>query len=403
MRSRRLWVLLALILLLVLGHWAFWYRARERTALPDAASLAGRVYLAGDLPYRAWLPYPHQNVAQLENGVGDLEALIGAVARLNGNRAPELPAFGSTRLPPSSELVVASDESGERFIAVARVYPVVGFLARWAGRLAGNPLLEGGRAEVGGRPVDVRWQEGEWVVASPGVIVPAQAGESTVAEASLTLLRLEISRGVIPAGEYRLRRTEGDLELVAGREEDLEELQAIGANLPPVPLLAAESDTGGARSRARILGVLPGVRSLAGMPGLISGATGMKRWRLPGEKVLRLIGDGPPETVVQSWKVAALDGESLALADQVVEFSQHLYGVERLTLASWVEVEAARAAVRQIVEALEAIPVVGRREARRWRALEEVLVALRGQERLTVLVGAGPTAVRVRLHAWSTE
>ena len=119
------------------------------------------------------MPFPHQNLASLEQAIGDLERFSGAVARLSGRALPKLPSFGSARVPPSTELAVATDESGERFVAVARVYPVAAFLARWAGRLAGNPLLAGGDTEIDGRAVTVGWSGGSWTVVTRGSALPA--------------------------------------------------------------------------------------------------------------------------------------------------------------------------------------------------------------------------------------
>ena len=53
----------------------------------------------------------------------------------------------------------------------------------------------------------------------------------------------------------------------------------------------------------------------------------------------------------------------------------------------------------QIVEALEAVPIIGRREARRWRAASGVLAPLAPYRRLSAFVSAEPSALLVRLEA----
>ena len=47
------------------GHTAYWYLPRERSALVDADSAAGRL-LSSDHSYRFWIAYPHQYLASRE-------------------------------------------------------------------------------------------------------------------------------------------------------------------------------------------------------------------------------------------------------------------------------------------------------------------------------------------------
>lgn len=399
MRRRYVGLALLAVALLLVTHWMIAYRPRERPRAPRADTPTGRIFADSELPYRVWLPYPHQNLAELERALGDVEQFLRAVAELTGRPMPRLPRFGAARVPPSSQLVLATDESGERFIAAADVYPLPGLLSRWAGRLANNPLLSGGRTEIDGRPVEAAWVEGSWVVATDGVAAPSAADEAPRIDSALAWVSLAAPRGRLPAGRYSLERDEDDLVLRGGDASTLEELERAASRAVPVPLLAVET-FGSRRGReARALGLVPGVESIGGLPGALAVHSGSRRWRLPGERVLDLIGDGVRRETVGGWKVAGLDHESLARGSAVVDFAGALAEHPPLSVAVWIEVREARRLVVQVVEALEAIPVIGEREARRWRAAAEVLRPFARYERLTALVSTQPAAVLARLES----
>lgn len=444
-RSRLLLLLVVAVLLLTAAHWIYWYAATERPGRPDAGSLAGRVFLQGDLPYRLWLPYPHQNLARLERSIGSLDDLVDDLGRLRGTpHLPRLPAFGGLRLPPSSELAIATDDAGTALVAAAEVYPLVGLLSRWAGRLAGNPLLAGGTAEIGGREVEVRWRSGAWILTAGGGAVPSgeagleqrspEGGEGGVA---LARLRLDSRRGHLPAGDYRLVRRRGDLELSSGDAARLEALGALAARRAPLPLVRLEGvesqrePTEGIRSEAarsigdqpdgpgfdgprsdgegadgaavgggsgwRAFALIAGLESLGGLPGAVAVHRGDVAFSLPGERIAETIGDGVRIRQARQWQVRALDRASLEHGEALGRFASTLEPQLPLELALWIELRSADRLTEQVVEALEAVPIVGRREARRWRVAEALLARLAGFERLTVLVSPAPVAVHARL------
>lgn len=395
MSKRGLWIAGVVGLLALAAHWAWWYQPRERTGEPTAGTVGGRLYHAGNLPYRVWLPYPHQNLGRLEEAIGDVERFARAMAELSGGDLPELPAFGAARVPPSSELVLAADESGERFVVVADVYPVAGFLARLAGRLAGNPLLAGGAAELGGRSVEVSWSDGAWVVASNGVELPA-ASEAASPGRALAWARLDRRRGELPAGEYGLHRVDEALEVTTGAPNDLVGLDRIDRMVPPAPLFLAQVRTGAAGPEGRSLALLPGFESLAGLPGAVTVHRGASRWRLPGERLLDLVSDGAPTASVAGWTAVALENRSLGQAPPIAGFLAGLAGAPD-ALAVWIDPSAARRLAEQTARALEAVPVVGEREARRWWALTVVLEPFQRAGLLTAVFGESPVAVRLRL------
>ncbi|MDX1644848.1 MAG: hypothetical protein R3244_10880 [Thermoanaerobaculia bacterium] len=423
-RSRLLPLLAIAVLILALAHWIYWYAAAERPGRPDTGSLASRVFLDGDLPYRLWLPHPHQNVARLEGSIGSLDGLIDDLGRLRGTPdLPRLPAFGGLRLPPSTELAIATDDAGMALVAAAEVYPLVGLLSRWAGRLAGNPLLAGGTAEVGGREVEVRWRSGTWLLTAGGGTMPGGEPEGArrlpqpgVGEACLAGLRLDRRSGRLPAGDYRLVRRRGDLELTSGDPARVEALGALAARRGPLPLVRLEGTESqpestetarpgtagfGAARHWRAFALIPGLESLGGLPGAVAVHRGSEGFSLPGERVAETIGVGVRTRQSSHWQVRALDRSSLERGDDLGRFVDALEPQLPLELALWIELRSADRLTEQVVEALEAVPIVGRREAGRWRVAESLLARLAGFDRLTVLVSPSPVAVHARL--WSVS
>jgi hypothetical protein len=393
--KRRLWIAGAVVLIAVLAHWAYWYRPREREGEPTGRTVAGRLYLTGELPYRVWLPYPHQNLGRLETAIGDVERFARAVAEISGGDLPELPAFGSARVPPSSELALAADRSGERFLVVAEVYPVAGILARLAGKLAGNPLLAGGAAEIGGRSVEVSWVDGAWIVSSRDLELPRDEVAGGPGEA-LTWARLDQPRGELPPGEYGLRRTDDALEITSGGQDALRGLGHLDGVRSPVPLLMAEVRPSADGVEGRSLALLPGFESVAALPGAVAVHRGGDRWRLPGERILELVGNGPPSAPVAGWTAVSLDRRSLGQAPSIVGFLDGLHGAPA-ALGVWIDPRAARQLAEQTARALEAVPIVGEREAARWWALTVVLEPFSRGGWLTATVAQNPPAVRLRL------
>jgi hypothetical protein len=206
---RRRWIVLVLVLLaLVAGaaHVRYWYAPRERPAAPGAGEAATAVFAASPLPIRLWIPYPHQNLAQLRRRG---PAGVMATLRLFGVELPRLPGFGPFDVPPASAVAVASDARGDRFLAVAQVYPSIAALARAAGRVAGNPWLKGGEVESGGRRLRIGWAEGNvwWVTTEDTADLNAALAAGGTAEglpAGLAWLRARRDLGPLPAGDYRL-------------------------------------------------------------------------------------------------------------------------------------------------------------------------------------------------------
>ena len=112
---------------------------------------------------------------------------------------------------------------------------------------------------------------------------------------------------------------------------------------------------------------------------------------------------GPAQEVV--GQIEALGSEALAVqadlsqprqAPSIVGFLSGLRGAPE-ALGVWIDPRAARQLAEQTARALEAVPIVGEREASRWWALTVVLEPFRRGGWLTVAVSERPPAVRLKL------
>ncbi len=299
-----------LVLALLAAHYAFWYLPRERSAAPDPDDLPGRLFAGGAADVCLWLPYPHQNAGALQRAVGDWPAWLGAVSRVAGLPPPALPAFGPFALPPSRELTACSDLDGGRLVVAARVYPLLGLVARTAGRLAENPWLAGGRVEEGERTLEVAWDGGLWTVRGGAPVpVPERAPAAPAGEKALAALRLEEGISRFPPGRYLLQREQGDLVLrLAGAAPPALDpgLDRLPHGDRPLLLAATESAAGEDRRAPAAIALYEG-QSVARfrLPGIaLFQAPGQEGWSLPGGRLGAALRGGLPS------------GEAAGLADR---------------------------------------------------------------------------------------
>ncbi len=403
-RKRWLGLLVCLVLpALAAGHFAYWYLPRVRTGSPRSGSLVTQLLHSPQYPVAVWVPYPHQNLAYLERATANGEELRRALARLAGLPRPILPAFGPLSMPPASEIAVASDEAGERFAIFAQVYPTVAAFAKLAGRLAGNPWLRGGRVSVDGRRAEVGWRGNVWTVTSPESPALAAAPAASV-EPSLMVLEVRRAVAPLPAGRFRLFRDGAGLEVrsqeavasdVRFRDESLARLglfllifsgrQELGEDPRQALAFFSHDDVNLDLPRAAAL-FEPGSR----------------RWSLPGENLLELVGREPRAAEVGDWSLAALDSVSLERARRLAPHLDSLTAdgpADRLAWGLWLELDGLLAEVSRIVDGLDGVPLVSRRRVERWRDAETVLTPLaRRYSLLSLVVTEEPPALRLRLE-----
>jgi hypothetical protein len=337
----------------LLAHAAYWYLPRERASTPSPAALAR----LGERQWTvvAWVPFPHQNLARLEHRVGDLRRWLALVLPAGSAPAERLPSFGPWLVPPARELVVA--ERGPELVVELETFPLVAAAARASGRLAGNPWLAGGAVALGrGRPAVVGWEGRRWRLRT-GFTAPAApaATEAANAGAALARLRLGEERRWLPAGEYRLERIGGVLELRAGEFEE-----------PALPPLGQREPRPAAWSVERVGG--RGVRALVvweeeGAMPPFPAATTLRRGaveglRLPGEELLRVAGSEPRRRRVAGFELRALAATELAAAGPLaVELARRLADHPAVTSYAGLRPERLAAASRRLEKRLRGLPL----------------------------------------------
>lgn len=406
-RARRRWGVAAALVALVgvvASYVGFVFAPRERARV---ASVEFADLLAADTRFERvlWIASPHQNLGALDERVGDLELYLAELSRLAGISRPRLPTFGPFSLPPARELALAWSGSGESFLGVARIEPGVGLVARIAGRLAGNPWLAGGRVEASGRTIEVRWQGGLWIVASglPADFTwPLPRGEETVRRtaepAAIAQLVLRRQAGQLSAGRFVLARDVDGLEVRSGvLPESLQ--PASDWSFPGVALWVSSTDRGPIGGPGLFLlwdaaeGAIPRVTVLQ--------RGGGHTFKLPGESLLHLVGEGEPAYRL-GWSVRATQRsarrEGLLL---VPWFERHLPRPGRRTawlgLAGRLVPAASARTLERLARNLELLPLLPALEVRRLAAGARLLAPFRDCAAITFEVWHEPEGARLRL------
>jgi len=387
----------------VAGLWLHAYAPRERPGSPSARARALLAWAAERWDVVVWVPHPHQNLGAFGELVGDLESYLAAGAQASGRPVPRWPAFGPFALPPGRELVVAVSGDGRGFFTAARVDPPIAWLARLAGRLAGNPWLAGGVVQRGESRVRVSWDEGFWSV-TPAGAEPPPAADVTSPRArppepqDLGHLALARSWGPLPPGDYRLARQAGELELRSGPSPPGGS-SALAFDSPGLVLWASESEPGPVGG--------PGIFLLwEGAEGVLPRAAVLQRgggqvFQLPAERLLELFGQGARVGRRLGWSIRATDRQGRGAALGAVPwFERHLPRAgERPWLAAALRLEPRRAGdlLRRVATALENLPLVPARDRERWQAGALLLRPFGECGAITLEVWRQPESVRLRL------
>ncbi len=386
------------------GHWYYWYAPRAHSGSPRSKDSTARILFgATDLPLRLWIPFPHQNLGALERTVGDLEGLSGISSYLVDQDLAALPSFGPFRLPPARDLVVAGSSDGDRLVVAASVYPLVGWLGRLAGRLAGNAWLAGGSVELHGRTVQVEWRDGMWSAAQGEI--PRTVGQRVPElSPSHALLSLEQPLGSVPKGLYRL-----DVETRGWRVASaaLDPVRPVDSQVrPPLPpglalVAASTSSKEAVDSMARTFVLLSGADGASDQltRAVVAQRGAGEPWRLPAEKLLSVLGYEVSRGNHDGWSLAAYDEAAIhELAGRLSSISALLESTDEahLELGIWMDLAEARGALNGLVGALSALPLPPTEQIQRWTMAARALTSLDSTGSLSLTIGGSPP----RLEMW---
>lgn len=404
MRRRLGCLSLALLVLgLAAGHVVYWYAGRERPAVPDPQDEPARLLGDPSFDLALWLPYPHQNLARLEDALGGRQGAqewLAAVLRLAEvqpeDREVSIPSFGPFSWPPAREVTLAmgagsSDPRKARL--AARMYPALGWIGRAAGAVTGNPWLAGGEVRAFGGTARVAWRGGLWRIAAGADQGGSPEVPAGARQPALARLRLGAGSGSreLPPGSYRLaRRPEPGrgFELVresggGAREEPEDPIGPWLEGLPAAGVTAVWGEPGGL---VFVFGG-DGKSTLPPAAVLVVEGQGSRRPRLVHERLPSFLRGELERDVAGRWQVLATGAEALRKARGLTaELPPPKALPDRLL---WVELPALRDFVEDVVELMEDVPLFPRRELARWRDLRTALAPLEGFDRLVLLSRPG--------------
>lgn len=395
----RRWAFLFLLLLLAVllaAHVFYRYLPGERPAMPDPDGLPARMLASGAFETCFWVPYPHQNLGALARAVEDWPGWLAAVARTADLPPPDLPSFGPFAVPPAREVAVCSDGDGRRIQIAAEIYPSVALIAKLAGRVADNPWLAGGTVERGGRRARVAWRGRLWTVQ---VGDPVELGwtRRVPRQRALAIVRLERAYSYLPPGTFVLSRRGDGLELALADGEEPPSL-ALARNAPV--LLALAGADGDKPPAALALFDTASGEGFRLPSAAVFHPPGAERWSLPGGKISEVLGAGVPRGNAAGWEIVATDAESVTQAEALaprlsaivppVPLSPAAQGQKAVRLALSLAPAPTLELAGRVVDFLDKVPLVERRQVRRWRDWREVLTPLAGCERVVLGSEAGP-------------
>jgi len=302
---------------------------------------------------------------------------------LGASQPLELPSFGPFRVPPATELALATDRAGKGFVVAARVYPMAAWLFRAAGLLASNPWMGGGDLTLGGREIRVEWRGDLWIARTVGQELDLTSGRAAVGQ-SLMVLRLGPLPGPVSGGLYRL--------VASGPRMVLTSNLSGGPSSPPdLDPLRLENmafvwthltGSGEARVVQALVAFSGDPTRRRELPALVAaGTAGSEFWPLPGERVLDAIGAQVFKRFQGRWELRSYDSDSLRRGKDLVAGLEALalkVGPTAAVTVGYIDLVEALQVVLGVGEAIYRVPVIGENEARKWLAFARILENMGG-------------------------
>lgn len=435
--GRLRWLLPAVVLAACVAHVGWWYWPRPHRASPRG--LPAALLSDSRLADAVWVAYPHQNLARLEGRAGDIGELAAHAATLLGAEPPALPRFAFWPVPPARALAWARSGDGEAEIVVLEPYPVVRWLARAAGRLAGNPWLAGGAVDEDPAAGRVSWQSGTWIFergstflssnSSGGVqtraerlreaareqrsfAAPEESRKARLREAAreqrpfvapegsrkaLAWVRVGAGHPPWPVGLYRLQTVRQGVELTHGPAFGEGTAAAIRQLRDRSVLIAVGAGDGGAGAVALVRPTAS--RTGLQLPGAVLVERGDSGLELPGARLLEGIGVRPHEGDEGGYRIRSWDRGSLALGSELVRGlrpADRAGELPRLTV--WADVDEVGEWAEALGGALRVVPFIDPEPARRWLAFAALARAAGPRASLWVEIDDSRGAARVALR-----
>lgn len=392
-------VLLAAAVVACAAHIGWWYWPRLHRASPRGlpAALLSESRLADAI----WVAHPHQNLARMETRTGDVGELAAHAATLMGAEPPALPRFAFWPVPPARALAWARSADGEAEIVALEPYPVVRWLARAAGRLAGNPWLAGGAVDEDPAAGQVSWQSGTWIFERGRTFLAAGEQRPFVApegsRKALAWVRVGAGHPPWPAGLYRLQTVREGVELTHGPAFGEGTAAAIRQLRDRSVLIAVGAGDDGAGAVALVRPTASG----AGLqlPGAVLVERGDSGLELPGARLLEGIGVRPHEGDEGAYRMRAWDRGSLTVGSELVRGLRPADRAGELPrLAMWADVDEVGEWAAALGGALRVVPFIDPEPARRWLAFAALARAAGPRASLWVEIDDSRGAARVALR-----
>ncbi|MBZ0111092.1 MAG: hypothetical protein K8J08_01390 [Thermoanaerobaculia bacterium] len=342
------------------------------------------------------MPFPHQNLPALGRQLDQPAEVLLAAARLAGADIDGLPRLGGLGLPPSRELAVAASLDGQRAELAIRPYPLLRLGGRAAGALASNPWLEGGAVELSDEEAQVSWQRGgTWVLSKGGAALGEDTDGKPVAgddpadrwrsnRGSLGRIELRARGLAIPVGVYDLTSSGFGFSLASGLAAAAGSSPESGLDLlSTVDQLAVFRVDGG--PTGVMLLVFDGELRRGELPSaaVVSTDRSAALAALPGSRLLGSLGDLPSKDLetgaLAGAVVVATDNRGLDLALTQRAAWEPIWKAARTEQASgfWVDLQRSESIAADTADLFEDVPLVPRREARRWRDIHTVVRGFR--------------------------
>lgn len=130
------------------------------------------------------------------------------------------------------------------------------------------------------------------------------------------------------------------------------------------------------------------------------------RWRLPGERLAKVLGLEVEERQSGAWALAAYDRRAVDLGERQLGWLEASVGPQApsaLRFAAWVDLHRTQGLFLELEKALDALPLPDRRETRLFAAAGLALRSLSDFRFLSLRILEDPAGFELRLHSENAD